>query len=226
MFRVANLKIKSFPPSLCVDDKDRIHLDSCNDTKHAMRKLASKEVCSLDNRFIYAVVSGLHGDAPNENGDYFEWDSELLKRKPNGIYTYATWIQRPNLINHNEEDVVGMILDTQPILGEKSVDMLLRVDRGRRRIAGKDLADLVESGKVTGVSMGCNVAWSRCSHCNNIAYTEKDWCKDLRWYKGQKHPDTGQIVYEDNKDITGLEVSWICTGQPADPKAQRRYLLD
>ncbi|HWY34867.1 MAG TPA: hypothetical protein VNX68_09485, partial [Nitrosopumilaceae archaeon] len=64
-----------------------------------------------------------------------------------------------------------------------------------------------------------------CSICNNLAHTENQWCHHLRYHKGQTDSDTGKPIYENNKGLTGLEVSWIVTGLPADSSAKTRYLL-
>lgn len=200
-------------------------LNDVDCTSIPMFRTAKKTIASPKKRNLYAVVSGLHWDEPNDNGDYFGRD-ELLKLREDGRYTYQTWIGCPNCINHDLNIVVGKILDTAPVFEENSIDMLLEVERGKYRLAGHDLVDMIRTGKQTGVSMGVIVQWSECSICDNVARTESEWCKHLRYHKGQKDPDTGRLVYEINHDLHGLELSWICTGAPADQKAVLRKVLN
>jgi hypothetical protein len=100
---------------------------------------------------MYAVVSGLHGDKPNDNGDYFNWEEELLRLRPDQIRVYATWIGKPNLLNHDAAKIVGKIEDTWPIKNEKSIDMLVATERKGNRW----LVNGVEKGDITDLSMGC-----------------------------------------------------------------------
>lgn len=45
-------------------------------------------------------------------------------------------------------------------------------------------------------------------------------CHHLKYYKGQRDPDSGEHVYEDNRDIFGVECSWITIGAGADSEAK------
>jgi hypothetical protein len=188
-------------------------------------RYAKKEISNIDPKFMYSVVSGLHGDAPNQNGDYFRWEDELLRLRPDQIRVYATWIEKPNLLNHDAMKIVGKIVDTWPIKGEKSVDMLLATEK-----AGNTwLVKKVEALKIRDVSMGCSVEYSLCSECGNMATNETEWCEHLHPnklnLKGKKSPKTGNMVYEDNRGVTGMEVSWITFGEGADPCAKTKQVL-
>ena len=187
-----------------------------------LRKFAAKRITKIEPKILYAVVSGLHGDEPNENGDFFAWEDELMKMRRDGTYTFQTWNGKPQHLNHDENITVGSICDTFPIQSEKSVDMLVGTSRGYR-IAGHDLQDLIKTGKIVDCSMGCYVSWSECSICGNIAKTEKDWCDHLKYQKARKVD--GKLVYEINHDICGLENSWISEGVGADPLAEVRYFI-
>jgi hypothetical protein len=185
---------------------------------------AKKHIAAPQGRHLYAAVSGLHWDVANDNGDYFSKD-ELLKFRDDGRYTYETWIGRPNCVDHNLNIIVGSILDVVPVFEENSIDMLVEVESGKYHLAGKDLTEMIRTGKQTGVSMGVIVQWSECSKCGNIAHTEKEWCDDLRYHKGQRDSETGRSIYEINHDLHGLELSWICSGLPADRKAILKKVL-
>lgn len=135
-------------------------------------RTARKMVASVDPNYLYAVLSGLHGDEPNQNGDYFAWD-ELVKEHHTlkGKKVYATWVGKPNLVNHDALRVVGEIIDSWPVEQEKSIDMLVKVARKHDW-----LVKPIEKGEIVDCSMGCSVAWSKCSECDHIAHDESEWC--------------------------------------------------
>lgn len=214
MFRKARAKIKALNPHNLIDRSSSF-----------ARRVAESKIGEIEEGFLYTAVSGLHGDASNDNGDHFEWETELLRQRPDGAYVYETWRGKPNLVNHDENIVIGQVVDTWPELDEKSIDMLLKTKRNAFRIGGRCLARAVEEGVITDVSMGVLVGHSICSLCENVAYTEDQWCNHLRYYKGKKDPDTGQLIYENNKDCYGIELSWICAGVGADPVAKQKYIL-
>jgi len=207
-------------------------------------RTANKVVTDIDPNYLYVVISGLHGDDPNQNGDFFWWEQELLRKLPApGMITktgkrkvefvFQTWIDKPNLVNHDANIVVGEILDTWPVSAEKSVDMLVRVNR-----KNAELCKGIESGEIQDVSMGCIVGHSYCSICGNRAEDESQWCAHLHPaklnLKGKKYggedgkiyaSKMGSMCYEDNRDVTGIEVSWITLGEGADPLAERKVIL-
>lgn len=206
-------------------------------------RTAQKVVTEIDPDHLYVVVSGLHGDEPNDNGDYFGWENELLRKLPVPItiagtdrkaeYVFHTWIGKPNLVNHDANSAVGEIPDVWPLQAEKSIDMLIKVARKHT-----ELVKGIESGQIVDVSMGCIVGHSYCSVCENLAHDEEEWCAHLhpgklnlkgRKYNGEDGriyaSKVGQVCHEDNRDITGIEVSWITFGEGADSKAERKEIL-
>lgn len=221
---------------------DMANKDSLNSFKNRFAHLidSSKEETAarlstaVESGYLYCVVSALHGNHPcNQNGDFFLW-TELLKKKKNGVYTFQTWINKPVLENHNPKAVRGEILDAWPIKGEKSIDMLHRVDEK----INPNLIKGIRNGSILGTSMGVMVSRSYCSICDNLAYVEDSWCEHLhpsklnikgKKYTGQDgnlYPDKiGTICYEDNRDLEGVEDSFITLGEPADPKALTKSVL-
>lgn len=210
--------------------------DSKEFIRYAGSKLTEAErvAIAVQPNFLYFVTSGLHGDVPNQNGDFFRW-SELLKMKDDGKYTWETWIGKPVLTNHNMSNKRGSIIDTYPIKGEKSIDMLHKIDEKK----DPSLATGIRNGSIKGTSMGVMVGHSYCSICNNLAYDESQWCnlhlspkggnlkgKIYTGQDGNKYPHKiGQLVYEDNRDLEGVEDSIITLGEPADPDALIRQVL-
>ncbi len=234
--RTADLKIKGVydcSNAEHVKSFRQVIASSTNLTTEADKKEADKKVVAIEPHYCYVVVSGLHGDEANANGDFFRW-SELLKKKDDGEYTFKTWIGKPVLENHDSKAVRGEILDVWPIQTEKSIDMLHRVDE---RI-NPNLVKGIRNGSQNGTSMGVMVGHSYCSVCKNLAYDESGWCDHLspkklnlkgRKYTGQDgrlyKDKIGQIVYEDNRDLHGVEDSFITLGEPADSKALAKQVF-
>ncbi len=216
MYRTANFRI--------VEKDQKKVLSVLRKIFKKNRRTAQKKVTQLDPNYCYFVTSGLHGDVPNNNGDYFRWKDELLVVKPNGecrgMLTYTTWNSKPYHFNHDENYACGNVVDTWPIERDKSIDMLVRVSR---KLEAKYCED-VESGKENMVSMGCVVGHSICSECNNVAYSEQEWCTHLQNHKGHRNVQ-GQMIYEDNRDIIGVELSGITIGEGADLFAKNKVVL-
>ena len=190
------------------------------------KRLAAKNITNIEDGYIFWTASGLHGDCPNENGDFFNWREELLDKSYQGNrYRYSSWIGKPNCANHNENIIIGKIIDAFPIHPEKSIDMLVKTKIGSYKVAGKDVTDLMRSRRVTDVSMGTLITYSYCSECGNKASNTSDWCSHLRYYKGKNNPETGRLVYEDNRGIEGIELSVITTGAGADIDAKIHNIL-
>lgn len=226
MFKTSLLTVANVNPSFCkmrgkpcagtLTEKELFCPNRMNFRK------ASRTVEAINPDYLYIVVSGLHGDEANQNGDYFDWSGELLRKRPHdGLYVYETWKGKPALENHDETLKVGEIADAYPILAQKSIDMLMKVSRRDKPLLCKRL----EQGKVTDVSMGCAVGWSLCSACDNKAFTESEWCDHIKFAKGKTDHKTGKAIYEKNFDCTGIECSFITFGEGADPKAKQKAIL-
>jgi hypothetical protein len=193
----------------------------------------------LAKGFFYNATTGLHGDqfdddsrSPtfgqikgNDNGDYFEWKDELLRIKDKGPYkgqrTYATWIDCPIHLNHDDKYDCGFIADAIPDFDQKSIEMVMATDMQKEA----DLCRKIQAGQQTDVSMGCDLMWSICSGCGNISYSDNDWCNCLIDYKGRRHPRTGRLIAEILKDVTGVELSHITFGHGADKYAKNNDIL-
>lgn len=198
----------------------------------SMEKIATQPVAKLEPDYAYHHVIGLHGDQKNEdgdfvgndNGDFFWWRQTLLAKRDDDLYAYQTWIGGDVLENHDERQIRGHIADVWPIFGDKSIDMLMATNKRVHSL----LVTNIDKAKITDVSMGTIVGHSYCSvpgckrHANNNEpnITEEDWCHHLRYYKGSKDPVSGHHVYEDNRDIFGVECSWITIGAGADSGAK------
>ena len=190
-----------------------------------------QKVTELDPDYAYHHVIGLHGDqrkgekfAGNDNGDFFWWRQTLLAGRDDGMFAYETWRGGDVLENHDENSVRGHIADVWPVFTDKSIDMLMAT----KKSAFQQLCANIDSGKITDVSMGTIVGHSYCSvpNCHRHAskknpnITEDDWCEHLKYRKGAFDTTEGVWIYEDNRDIFGVECSWITFGQGADSTAK------
>ncbi|HRT03486.1 MAG TPA: hypothetical protein P5513_06060 [Candidatus Diapherotrites archaeon] len=178
-------------------------------------KNAGKIVSQINENYLYFSCTGLRGDVPNDNGDMFPWD-ELTKRHITGVYVWETWIGKEVLENHDPKRIRGSIIDTYPYPKIKSVEMLNSIDKTKYA----DLAEGIESGKITDTSMGVLCSFGKCSVCGNIAYEEDQWCEHMKYMKGKRDINTGDMIYEINYDLTGLENSIITYGRGAEPMAK------
>lgn len=190
-----------------------------------------QKVAELEEGYAYHHVIGLHGDqqkrgkfSGNDNGDFFWWRQTLLASRDDNMYAYETWRGGDVLENHDENAVRGRIVDVWPVFTAKSIDMLM----GTKRAQFHQLCGNIDNGKITDVSMGTIVGHSYCSvpGCHRHAQkrnpniTEEDWCEHLLYRKGTFDPVEDVWIYEDNRDIFGVECSWITFGQGADPTAK------
>jgi hypothetical protein len=154
---------------------------------------------------VRAVSVGTNG-----NGDHFTED-ELRKG-------YKTFIGKGVYVNHASNDVEkmrGMIVDAKWIEAgpsEKYVVCLLEMNE----IAHPEFCRMIRSGQIRNVSMGVHVSHSECSICAHSAKTTKDYCLHVKMHKGGVY--NGRPVYEINRGLDFIEVSWVTVG--ADPQAR------
>ena len=190
------------------------------------------QVCAVDDEHVYHHVTGLHGDQRdsisgelrgNQNGDFFWWRQTLLAMRKDGLRAFETWRNADVLENHDDDHVMGFIPDVYPIFAKKSIDMLMATSRAK----APKIVEALEKEDITDVSMGAIVGHSFCSvpgckrhaSLNDPNITEDDWCDHLRQLKGSYMHDKGIWVYEDNRDVFGVECSWITSGVGADSDA-------
>jgi hypothetical protein len=154
---------------------------------------------------VRAVSVGTNG-----NGDHFT-EEELTR-------AYKTFIGKGVYVNHASNDVEkmrGKIVDAKWVEAgpsEKYVVCLLEMNEQ----AHPDFCRMIRAKQIDSVSMGCHVAYSLCSICQHAAKTTKDYCFHVKMHKGGAY--NGRPVYEINRDIEFIEVSWVTVG--ADPQAK------
>ncbi|MFW9872489.1 MAG: hypothetical protein ACFFG0_05245 [Candidatus Thorarchaeota archaeon] len=186
-----------------------------------------ERIGDYDPEFHYYRVISVHGNIPNDNGDMFLWGSidnpeepELLRFEDSlAKYVYQTFVGRGNFKNHKNNDVslaVGINLDVVANHKGKFIENLLAVDAKK----DPELVRSIDKGYTTDVSMGAKVARSICSACGHVAYNEDQYCNCIKNFKGQRIYINGsmQDVYEDNRGVNFIELSWVTVGADKDAK--------
>jgi hypothetical protein len=174
-----------------------------------------------------------HSQFVNNNGDC--WERELLAK------TYRTFIGANNYVEHVQipEMSKGKIVDAAlrevdlgvGPSGEKLstyyVDLLVATSW-----KFPDICQKVLSGEYNAMSMGCLIAYSRCSRCGNVAADEAHQCEHIRFYRRNTFYDelgrqriTAEICghKDDPSSVTFIDASWV--RRPAFPGAVVRNVV-
>lgn len=154
---------------------------------------------------LWIKTKAIEADVPNDNGDFFPTE-EVRKY-------YKTFEGVPVFTNHENSDVEkakGKVVLAEWDEDTKSVFCTMFIDRK----AYGALCRAIEEGYITDVSMGTQVGYSVCSHCENRAATEKDYCTCVKTLKGRSL--NGKKVYERNYDLKFIELSVVVDGACED----------
>lgn len=181
--------------------------------------------------------------------------SVVVAADANAKFGYSTFLGKPIFVDHHNSDPTrarGVIVDSKlhvedHRIGSKLdsyyasapdnhtpptwIELLLEVDaKSFPRIA----TALIEGSKdpekgIDGFSMGCDVRYSKCSHCDNKATSPDEYCEHIR-LKGADFPylntKTGKTEfkksYEDCYEIGFFEISAVF--DPADETALLREI--
>jgi hypothetical protein len=161
----------------------------------------------------------------NDNFDMFPAE-EIAK-------SYRTFIGKPVFVNHHNEDhrrARGMIIDAvlhRDVNPDGSPDTWAEVLHEIDAVKFPKLAKAIIAKEVDRTSMGCDVEFSKCSACGNVATSPLQYCAHIPGKKG-KRLVTGKVASNGRKE-TKL-VFEICSGlsffensllveAPADPTA-------
>ena len=189
------------------------------------RQASSKIVKSFEfnpKDFLYFRSRAITADVPNENGDCFEC-KELQA-------AYPTFIGKGIFYNHASDDPnnsFGVILDAnfvQPAGKNAYVELLGAIDRVLAEQKHPGLVRRIETGMLSGTSMGCLAGAAKCGICGNYATSLEQLCdhmnpESMGYVKGKLiNASTNQYGFEYNYNITFIEDSIVDT--PADHTAQ------
>lgn len=160
----------------------------------------------------------------NNNNDC--WERKLL------LNSFRTFTGGENYVEHIQipELSKGKIIDSAARdIGESIyVDILVATERKH-----KPLVEAIESKQLTTLSMGCQVQFTICSKCGNVAYDETQLCPHVKYFKGsdfydqfgkkRKIAELCGHVSEEPGSVRFIEASWVAN--PAFTGAVLRSIL-
>jgi len=199
------------------------------------KRLATVDPIRLHpDKFYYLrnrSISALETYSANQNADAFP-RLDLMNR-------HSTFIGDPVTIDHTEERVTGMVLDSvwvpkqifkktsgklvpyvkanfEPgdiIVGDW-VENILALDKVKADYEHPHLIEQIDDGEITDTSMGVFVEQSTCSVCGNVSNNPEGYCNHLASFKGRTYSgvDTQNQphdVFEINSGLTFFEDSII-----------------
>ena len=180
---------------------------------------------TVNRRWGSYLITPDHSKYVNNNGD--AWTRPVLMK------SYRTFIGSHNFLEHVQvEDLSkGRIIDAVPRdVGESLyIDILVATDRRH-----SDLVSDIESGRLSAMSMGCNVEHTTCTKCGNVAVDETEMCEHVKYQKLNKYFDNtgkqrviaelcGHETEDPNGGVTFIEASWVAN--PAFTGAVMRNIL-
>jgi len=178
----------------------------------------------VDRRYDDYLVTPETSQYINNNQDC--WERKLL------LATFRTFVGGENYVEHLQipELSKGKIIDAaaRDIGDSIYVDILVATDRKH-----KPLIAAVQSGELQTLSMGCQVAFTLCTKCGNVAEDETQLCPHIRFMKGNTFIDSlgkrrkiselcGHINAEPGS-VKFIEASWVA--HPAFTGAVLRSIL-
>lgn len=160
------------------------------------------------------------------NNNYDAWEKKLL------LACFRTFIGGENYVEHIQipELSKGKIIDAaaRDIGDSIYVDILVATDRKH-----KPLISAITGGQLQTLSMGCQVEFTTCTKCGNVAYDETQLCPHIRYFKGNKFVDEAGVerkiaelcghIEEEPGSVKFIEASWVAN--PAFPGAVLRNIL-
>jgi len=189
-----------------------------------LRRFAHRHHFEYDVRPGYLYVrSRAISSRCNDNFD--EFPAEELEK------AYATFKGKPVFVNHVNDDhrrARGVIIDAalhkdanRDGTRDWWVEVLMEVDAVRFPKLAKEIL----AGNIARTSMGCDVAFSVCSACNNKATTPAEYCSHIPASKGMmlyrrtaSGHKVGEIIRETCYGLKFFENS-LLVEPPADPTA-------
>ena len=160
------------------------------------------------------------------NNNFDAWEKKLL------LACFRTFVGGENYVEHVQipELSKGKIIDAaaRDIGDSIYVDILVATDRKH-----DPLISAITEGSLQTLSMGCQVEFTTCTKCGNVAYDETQLCPHIRYFKGNEYVDgmgkkrkiaelCGHIT-EEPGSVKFIEASWVAN--PAFPGAVMRNIL-
>lgn len=159
------------------------------------------------------------------NDNFDEFPAEELEK------AYATFKGKPVFVNHVNDDhkrARGVIIDAalhKDANRDGSKDWWIEVLQEIDAVRFPRLAKEILNKNIARTSMGCDVAFSKCSACGNIATTPAEYCAHIPGSKGMmlyrrtaSGQKVGEIIRETCFGLKFFENS-LLVEPPADPTA-------
>jgi hypothetical protein len=212
-------------------DPNQFMLSHCTiiasvDTEEASDPLGVQMVdgFQIDRRFADWQVTPNTVKYINNNNDC--WERKLL------LSSFRTFVGGENYVEHIQipELSKGKIIDaaSRDIGDSIYVDILVATDRRHA-----PLISAITTGRLQTLSMGCQVEFTICTKCGNVAKDEAQLCPHIRYMKGNDYFDAlgnkrkiaelcGHITAEPGS-VKFIEASWVAN--PAFTGAVLRSIL-
>ena len=196
------------------------------DTEHSDEPLGKHFVDGFEIDRKYADWQISPDTTKYVNNNFDAWERKLL------LACFRTFIGGENYVEHIQipELSKGKIIDAaaRDIGDSIYVDILVATDRKHR-----PLISAISGGSLQTLSMGCQVEFTTCTKCGNVAYDETQLCNHIRYFKGNDFVDAlgkkrkiaelcGHIQ-EEPGSVKFIEASWVAN--PAFPGAVLRNII-
>lgn len=161
------------------------------------------------------------------NNNFDAWEKKLL------LACFRTFVGGENYVEHIQipELSKGKIIDAaaRDVGDSIYVDILVATNRKHA-----PLISAITGGQLQTLSMGCQVEFTQCTKCGNVAYDETQLCTHIRFFKGNEYIDgvgkkrkiaelCGNITDEPGS-VKFIEASWVAN--PAFAGAVMRNILN
>jgi hypothetical protein len=186
------------------------------------RHLVGSDV--VDRRYQDYYITPETSKFVNNNQD--SWERKLL------LSSFRTFVGGENYVEHLQipEMSKGKIIDAaaRDIGDSVYIDILVATHR-----KFKPLVASIQQGQLQTLSMGCNVGFTICSRCGNVAVDETRLCSHIKYAKGNNFIDelgkTRKVaelcghVDSEPGSVKFIEASWVAN--PAFTGAVLRNIL-
>ena len=178
----------------------------------------------IDRRYADYYIAANSSKYVNNNND--SWERKLL------LSCFRTFMGAENYVEHLQipELSKGKVIDAaaRDVGDSVYVDILVATDKKHQ-----PLIQAISSGQLQTLSMGCQVQFTLCSKCGNVAEDETQLCSHIRFMKGNSFIDeTGNTrkiaelcghVSAEPGSVRFIEASWVAN--PAFTGAVLRNIL-
>ncbi len=178
----------------------------------------------IDRKYADFYITPESSQWINNNND--AWERKLL------MSCFRTFVGGENYVEHIQIPAMskGKIIDAaaRDVGGSIYIDILVATNRKHA-----PLIRAITSEQLTTLSMGCQVQFTVCSKCGNVAYDESQLCPHVRYFKGSEFIDDlgkkrkiaelcGHSTQEPGS-VKFIEASWVAN--PAFTGAVLRSIL-